>query len=71
MLICMPYHVCTLKDKEEVKYFKNLLFGVLQKCTEVSYDMQIHLAAFFIFISRWKINFTLLIKAESLNCENW
>lgn len=43
----MPYHVCTLKDKEEVKCFKNFLFGLLQKCIEVSYDMQIHLAVFF------------------------
>lgn len=36
MLICMPYHVCTLKDKEEVKYLESFLSGILQNSVEVS-----------------------------------
>lgn len=61
----MPYHVCTLKDKEEVKYLESFLSGVLQNCWSVS-GMQIHVDFnfFHTYLLRWKTNFTLLIERE-------
>lgn len=72
MLICMPYHVCTLKDKEEVKYLKSFLLGVLQNSVGVflvCIYMQI-LIFFITYLLRWRTNLTLLIKEVSFNCEN-